>query len=425
MTTSKKDSIFFAHSFEKTTPLWSNITDEDVANWFHKLLSRRWNVRSGKLAEAQPIADKVVDQLNEAKALFSVFTRRHKVDDSNDKYLPSPWLLTECAYARGLFRHHDYHAVAGFREKGIDLAALGMLASGGMEFPEFERENLERDKPRFNQYLDDLERRIQRGAPGQLALDPQYYHQTSLHKIYLVYRNGFGTVHNIVDIVIRDAERLMVDKQGKIDHRIWTHFGEIPAVSQMLSVPVHQRKNQAFFHGMLCTRNGRRMDTVLGIEETARQDSACQVGLRFFDKNRQPFKLKDNDVLRYQYAWGLPGMFPVNEEDMPEPTSAEKEYCMAELDPNHGIIDNVVLEVRFEREAHGFHKRELFDKSPFYRFGRGPLKRTEWTPAAATDVVHGDPDEFDIWYDRYLVRHKKLEKRLAIFWRPSSRRNQL
>lgn len=425
MRASKKNSIFFAHSFDDKVPAWSTVTDEDVAKWFHKLLSRRWQVNTGKLAEAQPITDKVVQQLNDSRGLLSVFTRRHEVDGVGGGFLPSPWLLTECAYAKALFRHHEYHAIGGFREKGIALSALGMLSAGGMEFPEFEREYLERDKLKFNQYLDFLERTMQRGTLGQLALDPQYYHQTSLHKIYLIYRNGFGTVHNIVDIVVRDAERLMVDNQGKIYHRMWTHFGEIPPITQMLAVPVHQRKNKAFFHGMLCTANGRRMDTVLGVEEIGRQDSACRVGMRFFDKNRQPFKLKENDVLRYQYAWGIPGMFPVNEEEVPDSNSDETRYCMAELDANHGPINDVKLEVRFEREAHGFHKRELFDKSPFVRFGRGPVKHTEWSPATDTDIIHGDPDEFDIWYDRYVIRHKNLAKRLAIFWRPSSRKNQL
>lgn len=423
----KKDSVFFAHSFEKERPTWSAISDEDVAEWFHKLLAKRWIVRSGKLAEAQPITDKVIEHLNESKALISVFTRRFKIEGPDDRYLPSPWLLTECAYARGQFRHHEYHMVAGFRERGVSLDALGMLSSNGMEFPQFDREHLDRDKQTFNQYLDDLERRIRRGVPGQLAFDPEYYHQTALHKIYLVYRNGFGTVQNIVDIVIKDADRFMMESQGKIQHRLWTHFGEIPSIPQMLTVPIHQRKHHAFLHGMLCMRNGHRMDTLLGVEETARKGSSCRVAMRFLDKNRQPFKVKENDVLRYQYAWGIPNMFPVNEEDMPQAASGSTEptYCMAELDANHGKIDNVTLELRFEREAHAGLRRELFDKSPFVRFGRGPLKDTEWSQPSATQAITGNPDELDMWYERYIVTNKELVKRMVIFWRPSSKKSQL
>lgn len=424
--TNSKDTVFFAHSMQKDPPSWSSVSDADVVSFFEKLLKKRWQVISGKVAEARAIDDKVADAVSDSKAIISLFTRRHKVEDGPDSYLTSPWLLCECAFALGLFRHHDLHVVAGFREKGIEPSTLGMISVGGMEFPEFDRDYLERDKLKFMHYLDDLEKRIKSGPSGQSVIDFDTYKQVSLNKIYLVYRNGFGTIQNIVDIVIKDADEFM--REGKIYHRIWTHFGEIPPLSQMLRVPVHKRKNDAFFHGILDTHRGKRLQTHLDITEENHTDSSCTFSVRFLDENRQPLKVKVNDTIQYQYAWGLPEMFPVNEEDLPSIVGDKidyKTYCLAELDANHGKIERARLEVRFEREARDGQTRELFSKSPIVRIGRGPLKDTVWGEPYPAKIQTGEPDEFNMWYERYVVFQREFFKRISVAWRPSSKRYQL
>jgi len=397
-----KDTVFFAHSFEKEPILGSHISDAEVALWFEKLLKKKWNVISGKVAEARPINEKVTEAVNNSKALISLFTRRHKIADNSDSYLSSPWLLCECAYARGLFRHHDY-IVAGFREKGIDANSLGMISAGGMEFPVFDREYLDRDKPVFIKYLDDLEKRIQSGPLGQgvFDFDIDSYTQDSIHKIYLIYRNGFGTVHNIVDIVIKNADRFMNDNNGKIHHKIWTHFGDIPDLPTMLRVPVHKRKNEAFFHGILQSHKNSRIETYLDISEEKRSNSSCKFSVRFLDNNRNMLRVKANDTIRYQYAWGIPNMFPVIEADLASVNADivdSKTYCLAELDPNHGKIANAKLELRFEREVRDGQRRELFSKSPFVRLGRGQVTDTIWGNPFDLQIHTGNPDEFDMWY---------------------------
>ncbi len=423
-----KDTVFFAHSFEKEPIQGSHISDHEVAVWFEKLLKKKWTVISGKVAEARPIDEKVTEAVNNSKALIAIFTRRHKIADNNDSYLSSPWLLCECAYARGLFRHHDY-IVAGFREKGIDANSLGMISAGGMEFPEFEREYLDRDKHIFINYLEDLEKRIQSGPLGQGVFDFDSYTQNTIHKIFLIYRNGFGTVHNIVDIVIKNAEQFMTDNnEKKIYHRIWTHFGDIPDLSKMLCVPVHKRKNEAFFHGILQSHKNSRIETYLDINEEKRTDSSCKFSIRFLDPNRNILRVKANDTIRYQYAWGIPNMFPVIEEDLASINADivdSKTYCLAELDANHGRISNAKLELRFEREVRDGRRCELFSKSPFGRLGRGQLNDTMWGNPFDLQIHTGNPDEFDMWYERYIVSQKDLDKRMSVAWRPSNQRHQL
>ena len=313
-----RDAIFMAHSFDTDPPSWSKKSDADVVVWFKKLLDKRWRVLHGKGPEARPISEKVVDTVNESKALFSIFTRRHEISASPGEYVTSPWLISECALALGLFRHHNNFIVAGFRERGVSLNSLGIASSKGMEFPEFDRENLERDRQKFNKYLDDLERRIKSGPTGQLLIDPDIYTQARIHKIYLIYRNGFGTVHNVVDIAIKDAERFMHELQSSLPHRIWTHFGPIPSIVDMLRVPVHMRKNQAFFHGILESHQAENLRSRLVISESGRRGTSVRFSAQLIDKAGNPLRVKVNDTIRYQYAWGIPNMFPVTEEQLPE-----------------------------------------------------------------------------------------------------------
>ena len=424
-TNAAKDAIFFAHSFDSDPPPWSSRSDAEVTAWFQKLLVKRWRVISGKGPEARSISAKVVDAVNESKALVALFTRRHEIVSPPGGFITSPWLISECALALGMFRYHNNHIIAGFREKGIDPKSLGILSSKDMEFPEFDRDHLDRDRSRFNKYLDDLESRIRLGPTGQAIIDPDIYIQARVHKIYLIYRNGFGTVHNIVDIAIRDAARFMDELHCSVPHRIWTHFGNLPALDEMLAVPVHMRKNKAFFHGILESHQSENIRSRLQINESSRRGNSVRLSIQLRDKAGQPLRVKVNDTIRYQYAWGLPNMFPVNEEQLPEVVGDRvdsKSYCLAELDANYGEIYRAKLELRFEREAHDSHDRHLFSKSPFVRFGTGPAGDTDWGPPRTVLSMNGDPDEFDMWYERYIVELTDFRKRMAVAWRPSRSR---
>src|SRR5437660_8297219 len=102
--TEKKDAIFFAHSFDKETPTWSKVSDNEVSMWFENLLKKRWRVLSGKSTQARPIGDKVAEAVDESQAIVALFTRKHQMDSVASRFLPSLWVLCECAYALGRFR---------------------------------------------------------------------------------------------------------------------------------------------------------------------------------------------------------------------------------------------------------------------------------------------------------------------------------
>jgi len=123
-------------------------------------------------------------------------------------------------------------------------------------------------------------------------------------------------------------------------------------------------------------------------------------------------------------------MFKVNEEELP-PVNGNlvdaKTYCLAELDANYGPIERAKLELRFEREARDGLTRQLFSKAPFARYGLsyGHVKDTVWGQPHPVSILDGEPDEYDMWYERFLISEKNLIRRVSIAWRPSSSRFQL
>lgn len=424
----KKDAIFFAHSFDKDPPSWSKMSDGEVAAWFENILKKRWRVLSGKSTQARPIGEKVAEAVDESRAIVAVFTRKHQIGTSGEQFSPSPWVLCECAYALGRFKYAP-HIVAGFREKGVDPESLALLTIGGMEFPEFERDRLDIFKNALQTYLNDLEKRIRAGATGQMPLAAMTlpHVQVDLQKIFLIYRNGFGTVQNVTEVVIKDPERFLHEHQGRIKHHIWTHRGDFPALSTMQMTPVHRRKQAPFFHAILDYHRNKLMGTALQIQEETNtgRDIAFSVG--FVDTDGEPLKLKVNDTLRYQYAWGLPNMFPTVEEELPPVEGATVDaatYCLAEVEANRGSIERLQLDLRFEREARGGERRELFSKSPFFSVGRGFAPAPDWTEPRPVPALKGAPEEYDMWYEIYRLELRDFDSRVRIAWRPSSRKYQ-
>ena len=417
----KKNLIFFSHSFDDKSPNWSDKSDKEIANWFENELKRKWRVISGTPNQAQPIGDKVIDAIDESVATFALFTRKNKIESAQEKYTTSPWVLCECSYALGRFKHSKY-IVGGFREKGVDVSSLGMLTIGGMEIPEFDRNQLEDSRRRLQQYLGDLENRITQGDPGQRSFTDSYC-QTALNKIFIVYRNGFGTIQNIVTCVIRDADAFYQVNKGKIEHRIWSHYESLPTLAEMMDVSVDRRKNQAFFNARLDYQPHKNIQAHLRINESVRDGNGMNFTVEFVDERGQPFKLKNNDTIEYQYAWGMPNMYKIREDDLEEPDNEQVDatsYNLAEVEANHGKINNLSIELRFERGANFKENIELFSKSPFYRKSHG-YSGGKWSNAHPIPYKLDYPNEYKMWYEVYKLGFKNFDEKVQVAWRPKRR----
>ena len=423
----KKDTIFFSHSFDEKAPAWSTVSDAKIAESFAKLLKKRWHVESGTPNLAQPIGDKVVEAIDKSRATIAIFTGKSQIQGIENKFCAPPWVLCECSYALGRFKHGNY-IVAGFREKGVDPQSLAMVTAGGMEVPEFDRNDLDGSATRINRYLNDLEKRMKQGDPGQVSfLDPPYV-QKELQKIFIIYRNGFGTVQNIATILIKDPDRFMGEGlMGKIEHRIWAHNGKFPSLNEMKKVTTDNRKRQAFFNAKLNSHSGG-IGTHLFAEEVAHDDTEIRFNLNFMQGDGSQLKVKANDTIKYQYAWGIPNMFRTVEEDF-EPVVPNvvntNTYDLAEFEANHGKISRLEIEVRFERESSCSEEKQLFSKSPFYSTTHSFATNPAWSPPTDLEKHSGDPDEYDMWYQIYKFPQKKdFDGKVRIAWRPSSDKTQ-
>jgi hypothetical protein len=168
------------------------------------------------------------------------------------------------------------------------------------------------------------------------------------------------------------------------------------------------------------------MNTPLILEEESHNGDRISFSVGFSHADGRPLKLKANDTIRYQYAWGLPGMFATTEEQLQPVSGATVDtdtYCIADAQANHGTIERLRLDLRFEREARGGETRDLFSKSPFSSIGRG-FDQPEWTEPSSVLPARGEPEEYDMWYEIYRLEITKFDSRVRIAWRPSSKKHQ-
>lgn len=425
-----KPAIFLSYSFDKVAPKWSSVSDFQVAQWFEKLIKNHgFQVLSGRNVQSRPLSDKIFETVDQSKAVIAIFTGKYPIDSASDRFLPSQWVLCECAYAQGRFRDSEF-IVAGFREKGVSPGDLASVTTKGMEIPQFERDYLERDKETFVAYLKDLEGRLLYGPTGQKTLidTQQPFVQTRLHKIVLIYRNGYCTTQNIVELSIKNPEVFNSDYKGQVVHHIWNFKTDFPPLETMMSSAIYHRKVEPFFYAKADYVGNKKLGTPLRIEVQQHTKKGVYFKSTFLNQNGQPLAFKHHDTIKYQYAWGLPDVFSVNEEDL-KPIEGEDinadTYCIQEAEASRGIIDDFTLELRFERQSRGTERGELFSKNPVFQTGHqaGPL--IIWGNSRTFPKINDTSTDLDMWYEIYRLNIPNFDGRIRVVWRPSSRKYNL
>ncbi len=429
MTSQHKIPIFFSYSFDKTPPTWDPISKSDleVAGWFENLIkAANFQIVSGRRTRARQIPDKIDEEMEKARGVIAIFSGKQMISSSPLRFIPPLWVISECAYKQGQAGDlENQSTVIGFREKGVIPDDLTTITSKKMEIPEFERNDLERDKAKFMDYLREFHTRLEYGPSGQVgfpALELPFQHN-SLYKIMLVYRNGYCTSQSINEITVTDKTRFQ-----SIEHHMFNYGKDFPPLDSMMQTPINKRKELPFFYGKADITGNKRLGTGLDISEIDHRgkDIYFKVGLK--DKRDMPLNVIWNDRIRYQFAWGLPNVYPIFEEDLEAPTTAEitpQTYCLAEAEANKGRIKNFVLEIRFERQSKGKEVGELFSKNPVYRIGRHVGQKVVWGEINILTLMPNVPRELDLWYEVYRFEKRDFEGRVQVAWRPSSeKRNQ-
>jgi len=420
---SQKLRVFVAHSFEKKPPPGESLSDVDVANWFIRLMRRRplsFQVVTGAKPIPKPIDEKVVADIVDSGCVIAIFTKRH-YDDTSQKWLPSQFVLCECASAIG-FYYNTNKLICGFYERGIDPRDLALLTVSGLELVEFTRQNLDKDKEHFIEYLKNLPGLVATGAArGQelVLFQPPPYAQQRLYKIYTIYRNGRFTIQNLNEMAITDVNRFMTEQRGSITHEIWHCRAEIPPLSDMIGVPISDRTRKPFLRTVLRSVNQKRLNVPLTLTPVRQDKARAYFSVNFANLGKYDIKLKNHDTVRYQYAWGLPEGYPTNEEDLPEPVSGrdikEDAYCAAEVFASHGLIRDLIFELRFERGD-----GEFFSKSPFFQTTATFGDRPKWS--LPRDVPKVEEEDHEMWFETYRLTERNFNGRIRVLWRPSSRK---
>jgi hypothetical protein len=416
-----KLNIFVSYCFDDRRPPGEDMSDAEVGEWFVRLMKKRplgYQVSSGRqYAEPASIGDKVKALIAESHCLAAVFTKRVQ-DSASGHWLPSQFVLCEAACAAGMF-HDTGGIVCGFFEEGIDPHDLALVTIGGLELIPFRRSELESQKIVFIDYLKRIPGVLASGVPkpGVFTELVPPYEQKSLKKIYTIYSSGNVTVQNIVKIVIRNGDDFM-NTPDAIIHDIWLPGRHIPPLSNMLDTPIDKRRDTPFLRGLLRKINNNRLNLPLDMNPAQEAGTHSFFKVRFLNKDGALLKVKNHDIILYQYAWGMPQAYARMSEDL-APTQLEPSldaYNAAEVVANHGIIRKLIMELRFERK-----QGNLFSKSPFYRTQPlYPSISSFGQPHVLESVEDEASEDHEMWFETYRVEHKDFQRRLQVLWRPAS-----
>jgi len=415
--------VFLAHSFEKDTPPGETVCDVEVVDWFSKLLKKRplsFQVVTGAKPTPGPISEKVTADIADCSCVIAVFTKRH-FDSDRSKWLPPQFVLCECASAIG-FYYNTNKVICGFYEEGIDPKDLALITIGGLELVPFNRNNLENRKGDYIEYLKKLPDIVASGSyrEGQIVFLKPPYIQQRLYKIYTVYRNGNVTVQNLNSMLITDIDGFNREHNGEISHEIWHRKTDISPLSEMLETPIDQRKEKPFLKGMLRQLNQKRIDVPLTITPNKVEGGRAFFTASFHGKDGSKLKLKNQDTIRYQYAWGLPCAYPTSTSQLKSPVGGrevdEEAYCHGEVFASHGLVKELILELRFEQGIGSF-----FSKSPFFQATASFGDLPKWS--LPRDLPLLEEEDHAMWFQTFRLVEHNFNGRIRVMWRPKGSTN--
>lgn len=392
-----KVKVFVSHSFDSDDK-------HDVAKIlaFLRLSKFHLEVLTARSPEARKIGDKIEGLVAWADVTFGIFTKRYR-DGESEVWVPPPYVLTECAYAKGQYAGNAYKGVHGLVEAGVKHTDLGLLTISGDEFPPFQRQQFSRgETATFEAFLMTLQKRY---GPAALIPPKRPYKQREVRKTVEILRNGTAVFKHTVTIGVYQPDP--VSKRG-ILHELWAPQGapNLPPLEEMARVPLVKHHDQASFSCSCIRKNAETINMPMRVERHQQDARSIRFRLRF------PFELRSSDVLCYQYVWSLPKAFATCEEDL-----GARGYNEIPLRTPHGPITDAILKVKFEREIVHGASAELFSKKPFllysYTQNEDAFALEEPTPVPLV--------EYDAMWEIYQAHIPHLQNAVLLRWQPSSR----
>jgi hypothetical protein len=411
---SYKFRVFLSSSWEALSPEPAHLSDLDITVEIQRLIKKLDILELVNPREHSPesIRDKIQDGIDSADVVLCIFTKRLKSEtvDGNCCHLPSTYVLSEAAFALGRFQNYEGRKrVIGFYEEGVDLSQLGLFREYGTDFVPFSRAKFKETLPEFKKYLSLLPERLRSGSDsGQGVMIGPEYRQLFVRKRARVYRKGSGMIRLLCRALILDAAQV---KSNGITHWIRSQRSSFPNFSTMLETHVRNRTKEAFFSAVVISINGRHVNTPPIVELVSASPKDIRFRIRFPDDLR----LRDNDIVEYQYAWGLPDLFASNAEELgPEVVDS------VDLTTTHGPIREAELLLEVEREARGVRRASPFSKEPFLRLS----PRVEPFAPLSEPLPVPYRDE-SMWYLVYHWAALEFFGTVKISWKPLSKEHWL
>ena len=185
----------------------------------------------------------------------------------------------------------------------------------------------------------------------------------------------------------------------------------------MLKHYTDERKDKPFLQGLFRYINTKKKGVPLSITLKKEEGKRAFFSVSFLDEQGNRMMFKDQDIIQYQYAWGIPKAY-ASLEDLESPLPGveinEKAYNQAEVVANHGLVNELVLELRFERG-----KGKIFGKAPFYQMASLLSDLPHWSRSIA--MPRTEEEDHEMWYQTYRLKKRDFQGRIRVMWRSSSR----
>lgn len=303
--------------------------DAEVVDFFHRLIEEcGLAVLTAEKEDAPFVLGKIYPKINKSDLVIGIFSPRHKI--SKKSHIPAPAIIYELGYATGKGK-----PVYGFRDKGVDVSALGLLPLDGTNFPKFDRNNLDESRNDLKQYLCSLPMLVNREIKG-------HFEFLQYAKDVTIYSTGYGVIR------LRCTVKVTGDSFKAIPHV----FGLGSSGRKTLTLPsfdvlrkggiANRWKNKGFFAFRVIEGSFPEKDVLLTpiLKDCNREKISFMI---------QFPKIPVGSSFSYEWSWGSPDLFPIRKEDLlPGKRKKDLDYVCSVLPSIIGDYKDFIFVIRFE-----------------------------------------------------------------------------
>jgi hypothetical protein len=428
------------HSYDDKS-LDGGRSDQEVFDFIQKCVAELSDNRINIVSlRGEPNADSVSDfidkKIREHHGVFVVLTNRVK-DHLTNQWLPPPYVLTEWAYAKALYRTlTPWKPIFAVLEEGVDRRHLGLNPAGDANAPDFKRCSLDQFRAVLAPYVKAMLKKL---GPDEHRDHP--INADRLYKRVFVYRNGFVRICNTYRFNVLDPRDY---SPSRLKHSIWRGHYRLGSWSDFLSGNPSDQITP-YLVGECHEANGqtiKRGDTRVVFQPIGMPHDSHELEfqVQIFTTNGDPLTLTESCRLSYELMWGYPNAF-LPRQDLVHTGCLGNAVGLRTA--HRGPIADAVLEVYFERPwltqdstlhrlrsmmGHVSSEQQWHDVAPGVMFDKPPkIAYSEYNavPAGVTPrLFYNDPKHWHDW-EEMQEDHERSDGQFACFRKQASLSGQM